>query len=104
MTYEVAGTRGTTMKKTIALALVSCLLHWTCLPAASWAAEKAVLEGIEVGPDQVRLKLSDKVKYNSFVTAEPPRVVIELLGTEHSSALPKTQEGQGQALKKVRSG
>lgn len=67
------------------------------------AAEQATLDGVEVGPDQVTLHLSRQVKYNSFVTADPPRLVIELVGAEHMPAV-KLQNGQGKYLRKVRSG
>lgn len=73
-----------------------------------WAAEpspdSATLDGVEVGPDRVTLLLSRPgVKYNTFVTADPPRLVVELLNTEYRPET-KTQAGQGRYLKKVRSG
>ncbi|MFA6029923.1 MAG: type IV pilus secretin PilQ [Elusimicrobiota bacterium] len=73
------------------------------LSAAEQAASAATLDGIEVGPDQVTLHLSEQAKYNTFVTADPPRLVVELLNTEFQSGS-KVQKGQGNFLKKVRAG
>lgn len=68
-----------------------------------WAAETAVLEKIEVKPDQVNLTLTQEPKYNAFVTMNPPRLVVELLNTEFKAAQ-KELQGKGQWVKYVRSG
>lgn len=68
-----------------------------------WAAETAVLEKIEVKPDQVNLSLTQEPKYNAFVTMNPPRLVVELLNTEFN-APQKELQGKGEWLKYVRSG
>ncbi|PCI40783.1 MAG: hypothetical protein COB53_00380 [Elusimicrobia bacterium] len=66
-------------------------------------AAAAMLEGVEVGPDEVTVHLSEKVKFNAFTTSEPPRLVLELLDTEHLASGEYTP-GQGKYLKRVRSG
>ena len=68
-----------------------------------WLAAAVVLEGVEVGPDEITVHLSDKVKFNAFTTTEPPRLVLELLDTEHVASNEYTP-GQGTYLKRVRSG
>ncbi|MEK7656540.1 MAG: AMIN domain-containing protein, partial [Elusimicrobiota bacterium] len=83
--------------------VLAALLLFPQAAAPLMAAEQASLDGVEVGPDQVTLHLSRQVKYNSFVTADPPRLVIELVGAEHMPAV-KLQNGQGKYLRKVRSG
>jgi len=82
----------------------SAALLLTQQPAAwLWAAEQAMLEGVEVQPNQVVLHLNQKVSYNPILTREPPRLVIELLNTEHAAPA-QTQAGDGDILKRVRSG
>jgi type IV pilus assembly protein PilQ len=71
--------------------------------ALLFAAGSSVLEGVDVGADQVAIRLSDPVKYNPFATADPPRLVIELLNTEYPAGS-KTVPGRGEVLKKVRFG
>lgn len=73
-------------------------------PAAKSVAPRVTLERIEVGPDEVKLHLSAEARlYNTFVTASPPRLVLELIGTE-LSLTSKMQEGSGKYLKRVRAG
>ncbi|MEK7745025.1 MAG: secretin N-terminal domain-containing protein, partial [Elusimicrobiota bacterium] len=72
-------------------------------PAAAPAPKAVVLESVEVGPDTVSLELSEQVRFTPTVTANPPRLILELSGVEHR-AKAKLQEGQGRFLKKVRSG
>jgi type IV pilus secretin PilQ/predicted competence protein len=91
------------IKRFFAILLVIFLLQ-PQLPALQlWAAEQATLDGIEVQPDQVHVHLSDQVRYNTFVTVDPPRLVIELEGTEFSAAA-KKQPGAGKFLEQVRAG
>lgn len=74
---------------------------------AAWAAdaapERLSLQAIEVSADKVTLKLTGPAKYNTFVTASPPRLVLELLNTETALAV-KVIEGKGKVLKRVRAG
>ncbi len=94
-----------TICKRFGAAFLSTLLAWPhglVLPAG--AQEKPViLESIQVSDDQLKIKLSGAAQYNSFLTATPPRLVIELLNTEYQAGA-KTLEGKGRFLKKVRSG
>jgi type IV pilus assembly protein PilQ len=94
----------TLLKKLAASACAAALVLPSIAPVSALAADKpATLEGLAIGSDEVRLRLSDQVRFNVFVTAEPARLVVELLGTE--DALPtKPLEGRGQVLKKVRTG
>ena len=52
-------------------------------PAFAAEAAKSMLEGVEAGSDKVSIHLSKPAQFNAFTTAEPPRLVVELLGTEH---------------------
>jgi type IV pilus assembly protein PilQ len=89
-------------KNTISIVLTLALMNLHGVTAHVWAADAATLDGIEVAPDQITMHLSDQVRFNSFITSEPPRLVVELLNTEYS-ADGKGQKGQGKFLKKVRS-
>ncbi|MFH1724127.1 MAG: AMIN domain-containing protein [Elusimicrobiota bacterium] len=66
-------------------------------------ARVASLRGVEVGADQVRLKLDRPVPYSAFVAKDPPRLVVDLMKTEHA-ALDRSRPGDGDFLKGVRSG
>lgn len=96
------------MNRIFALAAALCLSVQPAAPGLLAAAEaaapdRATLRSVEVAEDAVSLVLDAQAKFNTFVTAEPPRLVIELLNTEHAAAV-KSQEGKGAALKRVRSG
>ena len=69
--------------------------------AAPAAAATASFRGVEVGPDSVKIKLTDTVQYNSFLTQNPPRLILELLDTKNDAAA-RTAKGQGAYLKGVR--
>lgn len=88
----------------ILAALLSALL---ILPSASvapaFAAEGATLQAVDVSEDEVVLHLSGEAQYNSFVTANPPRLVIQLLETEYQAGA-KSLAGKGKILKGVRGG
>src|SRR5581483_11595516 len=75
--------------------------------SAAWAADnppaRASLQGIEVGQDQITLKLTAPVKYNTFVTATPPRLVLEALNTD-ADLSKRVFAGKGTVLKRVRAG
>lgn len=89
-------------KRLIAVLISALLINLHGTVAVVWAVEAATLDGIEVGPDEVTMHLSDRVRYNSFVTAEPPRLIIELLNTEFAAS-GKVKKGSGNFLKRVRS-
>ncbi|MBI5200109.1 MAG: AMIN domain-containing protein, partial [Elusimicrobia bacterium] len=74
-------------------------------PGAVFAADsnRVSLQAVETAADQVTLKLTAPAKYNTFVTANPPRLVLELLNTEADLAV-KVIEGKGKTLKRVRAG
>lgn len=99
----------TLFRKFLAAALA---LFLTCPQGAvvgAWAAEAAAakaavtLDGLDIGEDQVTVKLSGAVKYNSFLTANPPRLVLELLDTDYQLGA-KSVAGKGKFLQRVRSG
>lgn len=69
------------------------------------AAELRVrsLEGIEVGVDQVTVQTDSEVRYRSFLTQDPPRLVVDLYDTQYRFDQ-QSIEGKGDFLQKVRSG
>ncbi|MBI5596122.1 MAG: type IV pilus secretin PilQ [Elusimicrobia bacterium] len=88
-------------RRATALLLAAALL--APAPALAQQAEKALLEGVEAGSDRVSIHLSRPAQFNAFTTAEPPRLVVELLNTEFEGAS-QVAEGRGKFLEKVRSG
>ncbi|MBI2361758.1 MAG: type IV pilus secretin PilQ [Elusimicrobia bacterium] len=89
------------IRRATALLLAAALVAPT--PALAQQAEKALLEGVEAGSDRVSIHLSRPAQFNAFTTAEPPRLVVELLNTEFEGAS-QVVEGKGRFLDKVRSG
>jgi len=95
------------LKRLTALTLSACMLLGSpgglALAEAAEAGDAATVDGVEVAPDSVILHLSEQVKFNSFVTPNPPRIVIELLNAQYT---PETRAlaGQGKFLKRVRAG
>lgn len=90
------------LKRVVAV-FIAMMLSGLHVPVSQvWAAETATLDGIEVSADQVTVHLSEQVRYNGFVTSEPPRLIVEFLNTEYAAS-GKAQEGQGEYLKRVRS-
>lgn len=96
------------LKKATAALLAAALI----IPqgsVAAYAAEAAsvkapapaVFSGVEVSDDQVVIKLSGPVQYNSFLTQTPPRLVLELLDTKHAAPV-RAAKGAGQFLAGVR--
>ncbi|MBI4386834.1 MAG: type IV pilus secretin PilQ [Elusimicrobia bacterium] len=65
--------------------------------------DRPSLEGIRVEDDGVTLDLTGPARHNTFVTANPPRLVLEILDTDFGHA-PKQLEGRGTYVKRVRSG
>lgn len=96
-----------TFKKTLAALLAAALIvpqgavAAYAADVASPKAAPATFTGVEVGDDQVTLKLSATPQYNSFVTQTPPRLVLELLDTKHSPPTRETK-GKGKFLAGVR--
>ena len=72
------------------------------LAMRGFAAEAtAVMEGLSVGDDTVTIKLSASAQYNGFLTAKPPRLVVELFDTENQVGA-QALAGKGRFLKGVR--
>lgn len=87
---------------TFLAALIAAPAPLTCAVAPA-AAETVTLDNLEVGPDQVTIRLSGDAKYESFVTASPPRVVLQFHNTEYQAGA-RSLKGKGTYLKAVRSG
>lgn len=88
------------VKKVAALTLAAMLadplgLGVSCALAAS-------VKGLEVGEDQIVIRSDGELRFNSFVTSNPPRLVVELLDAEYRAE--KKLNGQGAVLKGVRGG
>ncbi|HBL18020.1 MAG TPA: hypothetical protein DD417_15020 [Elusimicrobia bacterium] len=88
--------------RAIALIVSASLAGAGPIPAL-WAAEAATLDGIEVDSDQVTVYLSRKTQFKTFTLEQPPRLVVEVSDTEHTSPS-QYVEGKGRFLKQVRSG
>ncbi|MEE8424998.1 MAG: type IV pilus secretin PilQ [Elusimicrobiota bacterium] len=91
------------IKRCAAVLIAAALLRPQDPLGAAWAAGQATLDGIEVQPDQVIVYLSEPVEHEIFTIAEPPRLVIELLGTEYAAPA-KALRGGGKYIRQVRSG
>ena len=90
-----------TLATLIALPL-STAPAWAAAVAAAGADDAVTLDGLDVGSDSVTIHLSDKAKYTSFVTATPPRLIIQFEDTEYQAGA-KILPGKGKYLKDVRS-
>lgn len=92
-------------RQATASALSALLALLPCAPAFAQDAkpERNSLQAVDVSPDQVTLKLTTPAKYNTFVTANPPRLVLELLNTDTELST-RVIEGRGKVLKRVRVG
>lgn len=98
------------MRKTFAAALALLLLCPPGAVAPLWAqpagksgddaSDLVTVDDLVVAPDQVIIKLSDKAQYQTAVTQNPPRLIVDLLGTQYQA--PKKVAGQGKYLKDVR--
>jgi type IV pilus secretin PilQ/predicted competence protein len=93
------------LRKATAAFLAACLIVPTNA-ATSYAAEAAaaapVFKGVDVADDAVTIKLTAPAQYNSFLTQTPPRLVMELLDTQHEGPN-QAVKGQGNFLAGVRS-
>jgi type IV pilus assembly protein PilQ len=67
------------MRKFIAIAL-SALMMQLQVPLL-WAADEAYVESVQVGKNSVTVNTDKPVQYETFTSAEPARIVLELLGT-----------------------
>lgn len=90
-------------RKALSAALAALLLLPPGVPAPAFAEGPVSLQAVDVSEDKVVLHLSGEPQYNSFVTANPPRLVIQLLETEYQAGA-KSLEGKGKLLKGVRGG
>jgi type IV pilus assembly protein PilQ len=61
----------------------------------------ATLDGLSIGADIVTITLSAPAQHNGFLTANPPRLVVELMDTENQVGV-KEVAGKGKYLKRVR--
>ena len=91
------------LKKSLATALsIALAVPAGVAPAlAADAAAPAEFRGVDVADDQVTIKLSTSVLYNSFLTQKPPRLVVELLDTRHLGPS-GSAKGAGSLLAAVR--
>jgi type IV pilus assembly protein PilQ len=90
-----------TLAALIALPL-STAPAWAAAVAAASSSDSVTLDGLDVGADTVQVHLSDKAKYTSFMTASPPRLVIQFEDTDYQAGA-KLLAGKGKYLKDVRS-
>ncbi len=65
-------------------------------------AAASVLQGVELGEDTVRLKLSSPARYRSSISSNPPRLVLDLIDTDHRLGVPSVA-GRGKVLLRLRS-
>ncbi|MBI4249311.1 MAG: AMIN domain-containing protein [Elusimicrobia bacterium] len=89
--------------KLMAVIISAALGAPSCAALPMLEAATVTLDRIDVQPDQIDLITSGPVKYHSFVTSSPPRLIIELLNTEFRAA-DRSYKGKGRWLKQVRSG
>lgn len=68
---------------------------------ASTAPAPISFQGVDVADDFVAIKLSTSAQYDSFMTKNPPRLILELLDTKNN-ALARSAQGRGRYLKGVR--
>lgn len=93
-----------TLKRFVAVALCLSMVCPETLAVRAWAAGAEVtLNGLSVEDDSVTIQLSAAAQYNGFLTANPPRLVIELFDTENQVGA-KEIAGKGAYLKRVRAG
>jgi len=88
------------MKKMIAT--VAALALAVPVPVLAAAAQIANIESVKVSPDSIVIRTDTPVKYNSFMTSVPPRLIVELLNSRSASL--KSLDGAGTVLKRVRYG
>ena len=96
------------LRQAVALLLCFALVP---MPSIAWSAggnddssdSLAQLDKISVSQDQVDVHLTQPAKYNTFTTANPPRIVLEVLGVGMSLTT-RVYAGRGANLKRVRAG
>src|SRR5713226_3620517 len=100
------------LRQTVAVIVALSLLPaWPVVAADASAnsstdrsrAEKASLDNIVVGSDQIQIQMSRPAKYNTFTTANPPRIVVEILGASVNMSS-RVLAGSGANLKRIRAG
>ncbi|MBI4676329.1 MAG: type IV pilus secretin PilQ [Elusimicrobia bacterium] len=60
-----------------------------------------IFDGIEVSEERVTMKLSGKAKHQTQLLTDPPRLLIDLYGTDYQVGV-KTVPGKGKLIKSVR--
>ena len=60
-----------------------------------------VFDGIDVSDDRVTMKLNGKAKHQTQLLADPPRLLIDLYGTDYQVGV-KSVPGKGQRIRGVR--
>src|SRR3989339_293172 len=89
-------------RRSLAAALSLALVCPQALVLPSSAAEAgAVVEGLAVGEDTVTIKLPAPAPHHGFLTANPPRLVVELLDADNQVGV-KELAGKGRFIKRVR--
>ena len=89
------------LRKCVATILAFLLIAPPGLPSRAWAAETVSLSSVEIGADEVKIGLSGQTRYDSFVTNDPPRLVLEIFDVEYKAGK-KNFSGSGTYLKAVR--
>ncbi|PIR15980.1 MAG: hypothetical protein COV48_11375, partial [Elusimicrobia bacterium CG11_big_fil_rev_8_21_14_0_20_64_6] len=93
------------MKKALSAALAVVLaVPGGVIPsfAADTSLAPVEFQGVDISEDFVTIKLSSAAMYNSFLTQTPPRLVMELLDTQHDGPT-RSSKGKGAVLAGVRS-
>jgi type IV pilus secretin PilQ/predicted competence protein len=94
---------GRSAPKRFTAALIAALVAFPpgSLPVL-WAASAPSVDGIAATGDQVQIVLSGEPQYESFVTAVPPRLIVEIAGAQYKAA--RSFAGSGRLVKGVRGG
>ncbi|MBI3551209.1 MAG: type IV pilus secretin PilQ [Elusimicrobia bacterium] len=90
------------LSKRLAAAVLSAIIAFPpgSLPVL-WAEDGASVDSIKVAGDQVQIGVSAETQYTSRVTATPPRLILDLSGTQYKAGA-KAFTASGQYLKGVR--
>ncbi|MDD5656335.1 MAG: type IV pilus secretin PilQ [Elusimicrobia bacterium] len=92
----------TVVRQSLAVMVCAALLVPQGLPVSVWSAEAvATMSGLAVSDDAVTIKLSGPVKYNGFLVANPPKLVVELFDVSNKVGVREIR-GRGKFLKRVR--
>lgn len=96
------------IKQLLTKSLAATLAALVACPAPLWAqaagaAKTPAVESLVISEDKVVIKLTEEAQYKSFMTANPPRLVVEIVGAEYQAGA-KAFAGKGTVLKGVRGG